>query len=1229
MTFDELQPGDFQATSIEGGLPKMVRIWEHLRELNVGGYGGAVLVDVKDAISKGKNGVTSCSPFTATCIYMAIDPRPFDPGQPWSLKEPYQPVFDGGKPLDVNFYRLHNGFSLSTYASVKDKKFVAWKADFKKRYVDRIPQLASDLRAFEFINHSSGSLIALNLGTRIEPKKVRRGDQVGIDWHNGNGHATFCWNVHLDKNGDVDCFQFISSNGTAAGGGAGITIFRYPDVDPAYMEKSGGKYKKKKEMFSGIIDDPQAYPEYIQEPYWWFGLPGVKKGDIDLNTFGVPAKSVQISYADSMDVSVHTVHVARLNGVTPPEPYLRADGGRTPEPKSKPKPQALTTVKSKKVDQAAARATAPPEKARPGPPHPVQDKLEGHLQTLFKARWISKDPGNPDSVNDPESQAAIRDYQEKFMKGDVPKLGHADPKTRDRIAKAAAAAANMPTVKAGLALAHDRGDIKSAPSADHWQLDDATRAAVKDFQRFKHIGDDGIPGHGTQEKLSAYMKEAARSKPAAVSAKTADLPPGIVLFWFWRNHGPAGGRVKLHAVATPASNGKTYSIALYQGPNGEKELLKNAGEMKVAGQKGSAEVQVPDDVAPGTVLIWKISGDGVSKDSPQYTVDRDRWFVDMRSLVGEKSFNLDHPLWMPDSRRGNDVKFLLTGWETFNAMARAMKTAVQNGHFIYLANWDAYDDFNLERSGENDPLGRAHTTLREILQAASLRGVMVRGLFWWAHAVDRLGMSNNSENTKTRDFIKQFGGHAIGDGRCQDMGSHHQKLLLVNGSEGLIAFAGGRDFSPNRVVAGSQPKSAFNPFELLEDASAPQLDMHVQIQGPAAYDLLEIFLRRYADHPSAKDTGIIALRPDRRPRPGTSRPVAVRVCSTSGNAPDPDGPFTFAPSQDVKDRLVPSAKEADTVKISVGPPATAIPSLRPYSYAKNGRQSGRAQLLHAISAARKFIYFEDQYMVSEEIAEALKKAVKRGVALLGVIPHQTISTDFDPKPDYTRAANVLARTRRDRVINVIYGDDAKPLDLTFLFCPYRPDERGPLRGPYQYVHSKLFIFDDDFCTIGSMNFNRRSTTHDSELSLGFYDPGPVEEDGFVKRLRIGLWKRHLGLGDGDVVQLDDPLSAIQKLWSKVSLAPPLVWGKIGGGVMTEIGGPLIDALPDKPPSRDSIHEYWSTVHTWVRPIKLPDGRQVTPNVLRYDWSEDEPLGLLSSYVNQIPDAGVSRADLPW
>src|SRR5207244_200068 len=99
----------------------------------------------------------------------------------------------------------------------------------------------------------------------------------------------------------------------------------------------------------------------------------------------------------------------------------------------------------------------------------------------------------------------------------------------------------------------------------------------------------------------------------------------------------------------------------------------------------------------------------------------------------------------------------------------------------------------------------------------------------------------------------------------------------------------------------------------------------------------------------------------------------------------------------------------------------------------------------------------------------------------------------------------------------------------FLFSPLKTprDSGGSI---YQYIHSKVFIMDDAFCTIGSMNFNRRSTTHDSELSLGFYEPKP-RADGFAKRLRLRLWQLHLGLPPSEQHLIDEPLEGIAKVWS--------------------------------------------------------------------------------------------------
>src|SRR5438105_7035550 len=155
MTHMDLQPGPFEETAIQGGLPKLVRIWEFLREKNTGGYGGGVLVSMKNGPGSGSK-VTSCSPFTATAIYMALDPREVDTSKPYALEGPYDPRFDGGRPLSSYFYALHNGFSAKEYMN-KDGK--TWRAEFKKEYVDKIDDFQ---KAWPLINHSAGSCVAHN-----------------------------------------------------------------------------------------------------------------------------------------------------------------------------------------------------------------------------------------------------------------------------------------------------------------------------------------------------------------------------------------------------------------------------------------------------------------------------------------------------------------------------------------------------------------------------------------------------------------------------------------------------------------------------------------------------------------------------------------------------------------------------------------------------------------------------------------------------------------------------------------------------------------------------------------------------------------------------------------------------------------------------------------------------------------------------------------------------------
>jgi phosphatidylserine/phosphatidylglycerophosphate/cardiolipin synthase-like enzyme len=93
-----------------------------------------------------------------------------------------------------------------------------------------------------------------------------------------------------------------------------------------------------------------------------------------------------------------------------------------------------------------------------------------------------------------------------------------------------------------------------------------------------------------------------------------------------------------------------------------------------------------------------------------------------------------------------------------------------------------------------------------------------------------------------------------------------------------------------------------------------------------------------------------------------------------------------------------------------------------------------------------------------------------------------------------------------------------------------------------YVHSKVTIVDDVWAAVGSANLNRRSWTHDSELTPAVLDerrdpreprdPGGLGDGArvFARQLRLDLMREHLGRADGDDADLlhtDDAAAAMR------------------------------------------------------------------------------------------------------
>ncbi len=95
-------------------------------------------------------------------------------------------------------------------------------------------------------------------------------------------------------------------------------------------------------------------------------------------------------------------------------------------------------------------------------------------------------------------------------------------------------------------------------------------------------------------------------------------------------------------------------------------------------------------------------------------------------------------------------------------------------------------------------------------------------------------------------------------------------------------------------------------------------------------------------------------------------------------------------------------------------------------------------------------------------------------------------------------------------------------------------------GTPVYVHAKVCIVDDVWAAVGSDNVNRRSWTHDSELSCAVLDeqrderePRGVDHFGdgarrFARQLRLDLSREHLDRPDGDDADLIDPVSAFEQ-----------------------------------------------------------------------------------------------------
>lgn len=434
---------------------------------------------------------------------------------------------------------------------------------------------------------------------------------------------------------------------------------------------------------------------------------------------------------------------------------------------------------------------------------------------------------------------------------------------------------------------------------------------------------------------------------------------------------------------------------------------------------------------------------------------------------------------------GNAVRALVHGRTYFAVVAEELAQAGE-GDLVLFSDWRGDPD---ERLTDGGP------TVTEALSDAVRRGAIVKGLMWRSH-LDRMRFSSE-ENRSLSESVNEVGGEVLLDQRVRAVGSHHQKFVVIRHPRRPaddVALLGGIDLAHGRRDdAGHRGDPQTQPFAHQYGPQPAWHDVHVEIRGPAVRDVEDVFRERWED-PAALSR-----------LPWQAVPDEVR-----GEDRDADHLPAAAPDP----------PDAGTCSIQL---LRTYPQRRPgYSFAPEGERSAARGYAKALRRARRLVYIEDQYLWSADVARVFAAALRRepGLHLVAVVPRYP---DQDSRLGLPPVR--LGHARALQIVRAAGGDRVQVLDV-----------ENHVGDPV-YVHAKVCVVDDVWATVGSDNFNRRSWTHDSELTAAILDQHLDEREprdpaglgdgarGFARELRLELWREHLDRDDDD--GLIDPADAIE------------------------------------------------------------------------------------------------------
>lgn len=462
----------------------------------------------------------------------------------------------------------------------------------------------------------------------------------------------------------------------------------------------------------------------------------------------------------------------------------------------------------------------------------------------------------------------------------------------------------------------------------------------------------------------------------------------------------------------------------------------------------------------------------------------DDWFLTTRER-GNPFTRLDYRTGGQAWTSGNAASVLIHGVSYF-ARLRAAVEPQRAGDLLLFTDW---------RGDPDERLGDDELTIADLLGDAARRGVIVKGLCWRSH-LDGLHYFEQ-QNRTLADDVRKAGGDVVLDQRVRPMGCHHQKFVVLRHPvrpELDVAFTGGIDLCHTRrddAEHRGDPQTV--EMGAVWGSTPAWHDLMIEVRGPAIGDIEATFRERWEDPTSPSPDPIsraeaLLHHDDEHPHP------------LPPQLPDPQ----------------PQPQGSHHVQV-----LRTYPAKHPrYPFAPSGERSIARAYDKAVRRAERLVYIEDQYFWSGEVVSCFARALADHPDLRLMVVLSTYTTSNTP------IANASAMGSRNVALRDVYDAGGDRVAI------YGVENHW---STPVYVHSKICTVDDVWMTVGSDNVNRRSWTHDSELTCAVLDdtldgasrrpcvPTRTRLAGCRAR-RLALAREHLDRAEGDDADLVDPAS---------------------------------------------------------------------------------------------------------